>query len=427
MTMPPRLRLTLLASLAALALCATPAAFASGDGGSPTDELVSHGDTDFSHDDVLHGDLGILLPTWNEAALYLAWRAIVSDGKLPHWAAHAGTARGDVPAGWMDVANTAASTPGDGTTLPDILPSTGSGLNCSADTHDFAVRTLRAIQARPDKSPARVDAWIDAQNRVFALCARDPLDVLDDADPQFAPPPPLPASEPLFWRQLRDYQLAAMAFHGAHYEQSQQAFERIGRTPGHPMQVWGGYLALRSHLRALQLPVAPLVQTNAAGPTPAPQEQLAALEALRREGAAILRDPALAEAHDATAATLRRAAFLLAPGHRFAELTAMLDDTRTDPLRDDTLDDWSLMGYGTGDEKADARAFAALRAAHPWYDWLASVTRDSVARPPSANAKPAPCAAACLRRRPGRAASHRSPAIPPTPMRRCIAPGWWRR
>jgi hypothetical protein len=359
-------------TLATLALLAAPAALASGDFGEPRDELVSRFNADFDVDTVLHGNIGIALPTWGEASLYLAWRATVTGGKAPHWAAAASTPQGDVPKGWTDAAADAVSKPELGGGLTNIAERYGERPNCAPDAQSFAVLTLGRLQARPDRSQARVDAWLAAQNQVFALCGRDPLDVLEGKDALLDP---LPASEPLYWRQLREYQMASATFYAARYAQSRQAFTRIGTTPGHPMQGWGAYLALRSHLRAVQLPKEAALKTNAAGPTPAPPEQLADLEALRREGAAILHDATLAPVHEAAAATLRRAAYLLAPAHRFAELTAMLDDLQADPDQDDTLADWMAMGYTTGDKAADARTQAALRAAHPWYDWVEGVTQ----------------------------------------------------
>ena len=380
-------------TLAALALCAAPAVHASGGGDAPRDELVSRNTADFDADTMLHGTIGIVLPTWDAGSQYLAWRAIVTAGKAPHWPAPASAPQGDVPKGWTDAAATAASAPEAGGGLSTIAERYGDRQNCAPDAQSFATLTLSQLQRRPDRSKARVDAWLSAQNSVFALCARDPLDVLAGADPLLAP---LPASEPLYWRQLRDYQMAAMAFYAAHYAQSQQAFARIGQTPGHPMQAWGAYLALRSHLRAVQLPAGAPLKVNPAGPTPPPPEQVADLETLRKEGAAILHDPALAPLHEATEATLRRAAFLLAPGHRFAELTAMLDDLQADPARDDTLADWMLMGYATGDQAADARTLAALRAAHPWFDWVSALPHDDASVAAATKAASAPCAGACL-------------------------------
>ena len=385
-------------ALASALLCATFGARASSDGGEARDELVTRGTSDFTRDEMLHGQIGIVLPTWDAASDYLAWRAIVTAGKAPHWPVPPGKAASDVPAGWVDVAKTpsTATAPPDGVAAPTFNPGYDRP-NCSPDAQSFAALTLSRLQARPGVTPAREQAWLTAQEAVFALCARDPLDVLADPEPLIAP---LPASEPLYWRQLREYQMAAAAFYAAHYAQSQQAFARIGHTPGHPMQAWGAYLALRSHLREVQLPTKPLPKDDATPPAKAAPQQVAALETLRREGAAILRDPALAEVHEATAATLRRAAYLLAPRQRFEELTALLDDLRADPSRDAALDDWQLMSYFTGDEKADARKLATLREAHPWYDWVANVTHEDAAAtatvPPPAPAASAVCGGDCL-------------------------------
>jgi len=380
-------------AFAAATLLAAPTVRASGDFGAPVDELVLRATADYERDELLHGHVGIVLPTWDAMSQYLAWRAIVTNAKPPAGAAHPHAAASDVPAGWVDAAASAPAQAGDDPDAPRFV-GRDDRPNCSPDAQVFANKTLAAIKARPDHTPARIAAWLDAQRQVFALCERDPLDVLGAADPVVAP---LPASEPVYWRQLRDYQMAAAAFYAAHYAQSQSAFARIGHTAGHPMQGLGAYLALRSHLRAVQLPASPALQSHGPGPTPAPPEQLADLQALRKEGAAILNDPALAPVHEDTAATLRRAAFLLAPGHRFAELTTMLDDLRADPARDDALDDWPFVGDGTGDKAADARTLAALRKAHPWFDWVNTVTprSEAVSAPAPARAASGACEGEC--------------------------------
>ena len=377
----------------AAALLLAPAAHASGDYGTPRDELVSRDAADFERDQMLHGQVGIVLPTWDAPSQYLAWRAIVTAGKPAFRATAEVRAASDVPAGWTDAAASPAPAANDG---GPAVPHFSAGYdrpNCSPDAQAFAGATLAALQKRADRTPARVDAWIAAQQQVFALCERDPLDVLQAADPIVAP---LPASEPLYWRQLREYQMAAAAFYAAHYGQSRAAFERIGHTAGHPMQGWGAYLALRSHLRGVQVGVVAPTQPGSLDRPRGTPEQLADLDALRKEGEAILHDAALAPVHEATAATLRRAAYLLAPRRRFAELTAMLDDLKADPERDDALDDWPFMGYGTGDDAVDARALVALRAAHPWFDWVNTIARgaDAAASAPARAASGA-CAGEC--------------------------------
>ena len=390
MTLPCRLHAL---TLATLALLAPPATLASGGDDAPQDELVSRFAPDYERDQMLHGHVGIVLPTWDRASQYLAWRAIVTGGKAPAGLKPAARAASDVPAGWSDAAKASAAAIG-GVAVPTInANSSFDRPNCSPAAQDFAAVQLAAMQARTDRTQARVDAWVAAQTRVFELCGRDPLDVLDAPDPLVEP---LLATEPLYWRQLREYQAAAAAFYAAHYAQSQQAFARIARTPGHPMQGWGAYLALRSHLRAVQLPTTPPPKPDAATPAPARPEQLADLAALRKEGAAILAERSLAPVHAATAATLRRAAFLLAPDHRYAELTAMLSDLNADPSRDDTLDDWQLIGSSGAASSTDEPMLEALLEAHPWLDWVSSLPTGADALPAApARAASSTCATGC--------------------------------
>jgi len=395
MTLPRRLTApTLTLTLAVLALAAAPAALASGGDDEPRDELVSRFAPDHDRDQMLHGHLGIVLPGWDRASQYLAWRAIVTGGRTTVAPGPAGKAASDVPAGWHDAARPAPAAIG-GVDIPTInANSPFDRPNCSPDAQDFAAATLAATQARPDRSKARVDAWVAAQKQVFRLCERDPLEVLAAPDPLVEP---LPATEPLYWRQLREYQAAAAAFYAAHYAQSQLAFARIARTPGHPMQGWGAYLALRSHLRAVQLPAAPV---SKATPAPARPEQPADLATIRKEGAAILADAALAPVHAATEATLRRAAFLLAPGQRYVELTAMLSDLNADPSREDALDDWQLIGSSNAPALSDESLLESLITKHPWFDWVSHLPlATDPAAPAAARAASSACPADCQQAR----------------------------
>ena len=106
-------------TLAALALLAAPAALASGGDYEPQDELVSRFAPDYDRDQVLHGHVGIVLPSWDRASQYLAWRAIVTGGKAPAGTKPATRAASDVPAGWRDAAQPAPTAIG-GVDIPTI-------------------------------------------------------------------------------------------------------------------------------------------------------------------------------------------------------------------------------------------------------------------------------------------------------------------
>lgn len=372
---------------AALGLYAAGPAAASWDP-RPLDEFVALGGSDLPPSRFEAGELGVLLPSYARTHLYSAWRAIVlgREGLRTHPATAGGLERalGSSTAGWEEpnnpelplnqwlrarqaVTGQTEGPPRIGTSMQTA--DFGSYLNCPQAAFSFARDTLQALRQRPDATPQRLAAWVQGQDAVFNFC--------DTTSAK--PPAPLAASEPLYWRQLRDYQVAAAQFYRGAWDESARSFAAIGATRGHPMQGWGAYLALRSRLRAATLAAGANGTASPQGsgdPAREPQAKVAA--ELLAQGQRILNDAALQPVHEATRATLRTLQYRLVPLQRFTQLTAALDDAAADPHADDRLGDWRRLAndFLDGVEVSKpSRLDTELRGRHRHFDWIRTLQR----------------------------------------------------
>ncbi len=342
-------------------------AFASGDYGPSYTMFKAYTKPDIPNARFQAGDLGVLQPGMRRVYLYTAWRAIMLGApvaKTP--GTEGGLDRADGSAfgnGWdhVDGEDTSADLVGRAAKVLNIRiddPAARTIVACPAAANAHAAATLRQLEARPDANRARVDAWLRAQYQVGESCQR-----AEDARysyraeklPDIVAPQPLPATEPAYWRQLRDYQRAAWQFHGAHYAESTALFDQIGATAGHPMRGLGAYLALRSEVRRA---VAAVPQT----PRDARERQAQVLD---KRGAAIVADASLQAMHEPARALLRAMRVRLTPESRLDELNRYLGDPAHDPFALDRLGDWSIL--------MDEAKAEPLRGQHAFIDWIATL------------------------------------------------------
>ena len=342
-------------------------AFASGDYGPSYTMFKAYTKPDIPNARFQAGELGVLQPGMRRVYLYTAWRAIMLGAPV---AKKPGTEKGldraDGSAfgyGWdhVDGEDTSADLVGRIAKLLNMKtddPAARMIVACPAAANAHAAATLRQLEARPDANRARVDAWLRAQYQVGESCQR-----AEDARysyraeklPDIVAPQPLPATEPAYWRQLRDYQRAAWQFHGAHYAESTALFDQIGATAGHPMRGLGAYLALRSEVRRA---VAAVPQT----PRDARERQAQVLD---KRGAAIVADASLQAMHEPARALLRAMRVRLTPESRLDELNRYLGDPAHDPFALDRLGDWSIL--------MDEAKAEPLRGQHAFIDWIATL------------------------------------------------------
>lgn len=372
---------------------------------SPVDEFVSRSGTDVPLKRYEAGDLGIVLPTYPRVYLYPAWRAIVlgREGLQKHPASEGGLARalGSDVSGWVDLNDpqqplnrwAVAST----SIVPELADAKKSGIaaltadysgyiNCPQAAFGFATETLNSLSKRPDATASRLTAWVLAQQAVFGFCeygARkfatyQPPRAADKPVPRI--PETLPAAEPLYWRQMREYQIAAGYFYDAQFAESARRFSAIASTTGHPMRTWGAYLALRSHLRDATLGAATKGGNGSNSLSNEPNDRL--MKSLRSQAERILADSTLAGMHEATRATLRTAQYRLTPSVRFEELSAALEDVTADPYAEDHLVDWRRLANDLIDEYPSEKSQSfetPLRQRHAYFDWMRTLQRCGLA------------------------------------------------
>ena len=371
--------------LAALAIAAAPA-FVQASIDGPEDSFVSRYATDVPPARYERGDLGVVLPSYGRVHLYPAWRAIVlgREGLAAHPATPGGLkqAIGGHAEGWTSSAKDpfAAWAQARARIAPRVpvpgMPASRSQwrgpysytyLNCPAAAFDFALSNLAAIERRAEGLPHRLKEWVLAQDAVFDFCDWDPAArpaAGKPPRPQPVVPPPLPATEPLYWRQLRDYQIATAHFYDESFDEATRRFDLIAATPGHPMQVWGAYLALRSEMR----------RASMEQPPRDPAQKLAALVARADR---IQADAQLAPVHEPARATIRAARFRFTPHERMETLARWLDDPRNDPHRDSALGDWRRLATDLIETESLGSRIdeGPLRRRHAWFDWMRTLQR----------------------------------------------------
>lgn len=387
--------------IAAAALLVGSHAVASSD--VPRDSYVKRHGTDIGVDRYQAGALGVVLPSYERAYLYTAWRDVVlgqaglksapnpRGGLAKLLALRQGGWSGSAPGrevyvAWRDAVAVALKREMSPPRDKDLVLE--SYLNCPAASYTFATTTLAALVKRADATPARLADWVSAQRQVFKACGDDPEAQrrgYGQPKPVVAPPAMLPAAEALYWRQLREYQLASAAFYSDNYALSDSLFAKIGATDKHPLQPWGAYLSLRSQARAAlfvpgtdeerwkaQQEAKPETPAAAALRQASQQRKMAAIQASIDR---IVADPALKERHEDSRVIGRSMLARLTPETQFARLSKLLDDARADPYVDDHLGDWAVLADqllqaplpGQKDDRV------ALRAAYGFVDWIQSV------------------------------------------------------
>lgn len=389
-----------LLTLATLLMLTGGHAVASGGGDDPTDEFVNRSRTDVALGRYQAGHLGVVLPSYVRSNLFTAWRAVMLGAPglraAPNAAGGLALVEERRSGGWQDQqkggdiykawrAAVRGALKREMEPAPDADPLVNSYLNCPVASYQFATRTLGDLSARADATPARLAAWVATQREVFKACGDDPLDRKNayQQTRKSVQPAPLAAAEPLFWRQVQEYQLGSAAFYSEDYARSTALFDKIGATEGHPMRAWGDYLALRSQGRAaLYVPGTPDERWRAreaqAKESPADQaarqaRQQRALADVEARVGRIVANPALAARHGDSRAIGRILQARFTPVERYAEVSRLLDDPRNDPYLDDRLGDWLALADRLAETPAATPARPAQPPASSLVDWVMTV------------------------------------------------------
>jgi hypothetical protein len=348
---------------------ASGAAIASGS--MPYDRFVNHTTPDIAPERFQAGQLGVLQAHYERVYLYAAWRAIaLGAGGLkaaPNPPGAILRATGAAYSGWEDYGQTSAIQQAwksaAAVALKRAAPAADTRFaytDCPREAYAFATRTLTQLAQRADATPARVQAWVDAQDAVFSFCGNTVPSWQRRRYAALPVPSELPAAEG-YWAQMRGYQIAAAHFYNGANAESAALFGAIGATPNHPMRQWGAYLALRASTRD----AAAQVNFN----TPDMTERA---EALRVQAQRILDDPQLGALHEATRAAVRAMQARITPRARFEQISAVLDDPSNDPYLLDYLGDWRVLAEGQLNMFQRERNTAAVRR-HDFIDWITTL------------------------------------------------------
>jgi hypothetical protein len=361
------------------ALLAVLVSTANASGSGPEDVFVQRTLPDQPAAAYLRGQLGLLLPSYPRVQLVPAWRVLASAdaGKPLRPFSEDAWRRACCDAGALNVAMDGPATPGikawleartqAGQPAPRSVPQPlkpfgknewDSFLNCPDPAFAFATDTLGRLRQRPDATPERLRAWVQAQDQVFDHCRPD--------GSALQKPAPLAASEPLFWRQSRDYQRAATAFYAGDWVAAHNGFEAIARDDAHPWQAWAVVGGLRSLVREASLNDRL---------RPEPQGEADAL--LRRLQAGADQLAALASRNAEATAAARSAQELLAlarakllPPQRLAELGAELRQLDREPGRQ-ALADWVRLADARYDDQPELRR--REQPTDPLLDWTGTL------------------------------------------------------
>lgn len=112
--------------------------------------------------------------------------------------------------------------------------------NCQGAAFAMATKTLAARTIQHAKEAESLRAWLAGQDSVFSVC---------DAQQAALDMPPLPVKAPQWLVQDRAYQSAARLFYQQRLGEAAQAFDAIARDTASPWQEWGAYLAVRAWWR----------------------------------------------------------------------------------------------------------------------------------------------------------------------------------
>lgn len=221
---------------------------------------------DFPMEDFVAGHLGIILPTYDPRFLYAAYRNLIG---APFAAPEVLTMK----RGWEPLLNNRSKyqqswkekwlylriRPGkDQGALnyleqqlyaPSYLHTNGQYLffeNCADDAYRNAFLTFKNRQRTFGKNSPYVQAWLAAQDEVFANCGSLP------AKSESHIVGPVAAVSPRLVRQDRAYQIAAAYFYRGEYEEARSRFAAIADDPTSTWRGIAPYLVGRCLLRKAQ-------------------------------------------------------------------------------------------------------------------------------------------------------------------------------
>jgi hypothetical protein len=269
----------------------------------------------------VHGNLGILQPSYWHRPLYIAYRHLngqpfsASERKALTEPEPQDTAATDWVDAWKQArkkvdaqaSDSQMYNMGHGVTRQLGQPDTFvEYYNCLDNAFENAVNILNKRVAQFGAQSLAVKDWLAAQDQVFENCAGVPG---DPAKPKSAViPAAARAEDPQEIRADRAYQIAAAHFYANDFDAAQARFEAIAQDPASPYNKLAAYLAARVLIRK---------GTLYGGSGPDGKQALARAETQLR---AILADQNLSELHRGALRLLGFVQIRLHSERRFQEL-----------------------------------------------------------------------------------------------------------
>jgi hypothetical protein len=317
------------------------------------------------------GKLGVLLPTYPRADLFVAWRYLTGasltadeqNGYHPIQSNAEIETAGDTddasrpqdqsaqppePADlWLKARNRYAAPQTElqvrntynNQSYPEGFILVGSYENCQQDAFRAAVSTLDARAKTWGPKSLELADWIKAQDAVFARCQGQSNNYgLPSNTPKTEPAAiePAPPSAPLLLRQDRAYQAAAALFYANAFEPALAAFRAISQDAASPWRGLARYMVARTLVRQAFLTAPPAKSNYQANFIPALLRQAQTeLESMRHESL-----PGVST--HAVGGLLNFVRYRTEPQARLRELASALASPDTDPDYEQDLIDLTL-------------------------------------------------------------------------------------
>jgi hypothetical protein len=258
------------------------------------------------------GRLGIVLPTYYQRYLFLAYRALSGNAlhgtdldaalQLPP------TSVGENQPGylrWQAVRDSLVSGGRRHYLSVYCARQQGNTYYFYPNYYDDAFRTAAVTLVDRVRRQGRVDDavrdWARAQDAVFTAC-----------EESAAAPQPVAAGSPDWLVKDRAYQVASWNFYAGHFDEAAAGFHAIAADPASPWREWGAYLAARAYVRKGTV-------------TPDPREpDRDALAQAERQLKAIVDDPSLSARHESAQRLLAFVGLRLRPEGRLGDLSSAL-------------------------------------------------------------------------------------------------------
>lgn len=321
--------------------------------------------------DFANGKLGIIHPTFNRSALFVAYREFNNlpfsepeqKDLVKNWHAEYENisanddAKNTAINNWIAARKKIATGEAEPTIYTDRTnpESYSSFSNCNAGAFDNAVKTLDARLEKTKADDATIKDWLRGQDQVFANCSEAK-----------ELPSPAAADAPDWLKADRDYQIAAAHFYATQYDDAKVGFEQIAKNTASPWRDISAYLLARVFIR----------QASAVSEDEAQHDKmLAYYQQAETQLNSVLADKSLASVHGAAKQLLNLLNFRLHPETLHTELAKKLTDkTENATLFQDVTDYRRLLDKAIEyPSDADKGLDVKFRQANDLTDWIMTI------------------------------------------------------